>query len=182
MYQASDPNHCPVHLFEKYVGLLPKGGVKSDFYMHPLTKYTPHQWYAEWPVGLNTLRCTVKCMVTEAGLPGKFTNHSLHATAVTWIYQEGVPEKLIKEITGHLREAVHDYERTGDKLKHSVSAALGTNPENKCKVSTKHSKSMDFAEELKCEEGTGTLTQVIQKFAKEEKVHKINFQIEYEDK
>ncbi len=92
----------------------------------------------------------MKRMANEAGLPGKFTNHSLHATAATRLYQEGIPEKLIKEITGHRSEAVRDYEHTGEKMKQSVSTALGVNPEKASKISTKCSKSMDFAEEFKC--------------------------------
>ncbi len=97
--------------------------------MHPKAKYNLQQWYCEHPVGINTLRETVKCLATAAGLPGKFTNHSLRVTAATRLYQEGVSEKLIKEITGHRSEAVRDYERTGEAMKRSVSAALGTNPD-----------------------------------------------------
>ena len=115
IYEAKDANCCPVRLFKKYTGLLPKGGMKPDFYLHPLTHYTQHQWYAERPIGLNTLRVTVKHMANEASLPSKFMNHSLRATAATCLYQEGIPEKLIKEITGHRSKAVCDYEYTGVK-------------------------------------------------------------------
>ena len=69
----------------------------------------------------------VKCLATAAGLTGKFTNHSLRATAASRMYQDGVPEKFIKEITGHKSDVVCCYEHTSDSMKRKVSATM-SNP------------------------------------------------------
>ncbi len=172
MYEAADSTHCPVHLFTKYISLLPEGGSKGDFYMHPLGKPTFKQWYAEKPVSLNTLCETVKHLVLAAGLPGKFMNHSLRASAATRLYQGGVPEKLIKEVTGHRSEAVRDYEWTGDNLKWSVSAVLGTSS-----VKDGHE---DVKKHLKYA-ATGSLTEILDSLSSTDKVKNITVQVEYKD-
>ena len=69
----------------------------------------------------------VKHLATAAGLAGKFTNHSLRATAASRMYQAGIPEKFIKEITSHKSDAVHCYEQTLDSMKRKVSATM-SNP------------------------------------------------------
>ncbi len=61
---------CPVRLFQKYVSLLPPDGVRPDFYLHPLGKPTMTQWYADHPIGINTLRMTMKCLAESAGIQG----------------------------------------------------------------------------------------------------------------
>ena len=40
-------------------------------------------------------------MCQEAGIHGKKANHSLRATGATILFNAQVPEKMIKEITGH---------------------------------------------------------------------------------
>ena len=58
------------------------------------------------PIGVNKLRNFVKDVTKEAGIDGYFSNHSLHSTAATRLYQGGVEEQLITEITGHRSLAV----------------------------------------------------------------------------
>lgn len=72
---------------------------------------------------------TVKRLADAVGLDGKFTNHSLRATSATRMYTTGIPEKLIKEVTSHRSDCVHEYECTPDSLKRTVSATLASNPE-----------------------------------------------------
>ena len=57
-------------------------------------------------------------------MEGKFTNHSLCATCTSGMYENYVPEQLIKEITGHRSECVRIYKHTSDKLKESASCTL----------------------------------------------------------
>ena len=52
-------------------------------------------------VGVNTLKNVVPQLSTEAGLVIHYTNHSLQATAVTRMYEKGVPEKIIADKSGH---------------------------------------------------------------------------------
>ena len=172
VYESADVSHCLVHLFTKYVSLLPDSGSKGNFYMYPLGKPTFTQWYAEKPVGLNMLHETVKHMAIAAGLPGKFTNHSLRASTATHLYQEGVPEKLIKEVTGHRSKAVRDYECTRESLKRSVSTALGTNPEK--------TNNEELKKKLKTT-AIGLLTEILDSLSSTDKVKNITVQVEYKD-
>ncbi len=52
----------------------------------------------------------------QAGIDGRFSNHSLRATTTTQIFQKGVDEQLIKCVTGHKSDAVRLYKRPSDKL------------------------------------------------------------------
>ena len=40
-------------------------------------------------------------MMSEAGVEGYYTNHSLRATAVSRLFQNDIDDKLIKGVTGH---------------------------------------------------------------------------------
>ena len=52
-------------------------------------------------------------------------NHSLCATGISRLYNNGVPEKLIMERSGHLSvEGIHSYERTSDAQRQVVSKVL----------------------------------------------------------
>ena len=53
-------------------------------------------------------------MMAKAGIKGYFTNHSLRATAMSGLCQEGVDDKLIREATGHRSEALRSLQ-TGNK-------------------------------------------------------------------
>lgn len=124
IYENLNKAHCPICLFEKYCTLLPESGEKPDFYMYPLTKPMLTQWYSDHPIGINTLHCTMKRLVDSAGLEGKFSNHSLHTSNATHLYQAGCPEKLIKEVTRHRSDEVHKYQRMPNSLKRAVSETL----------------------------------------------------------
>ena len=54
----------------------------------------------------------VKSIMSETGVKGYFANHSLRATAVSRLFQEGADEKLIKGVTGHRSEALDSYKTT----------------------------------------------------------------------
>ena len=59
------------------------------------------------------LASMLKDMGCEAKIGGQKTNHSLRATGVSELFEAGVPEKIIKERTGHRSlEALRLYERT----------------------------------------------------------------------
>ena len=52
-------------------------------------------------VGVNKLKTFLSNISAESGIDVHYTNHSLRATAVTRMYNTGVPEKLIAEKSGH---------------------------------------------------------------------------------
>ncbi len=107
--------------------LLPYKGKSESLYLHPLNKPTPDQWYSDRPLGLNTICDTVKCLVKSAGFTGgKFSNHSLQATAATRMFNAGIPEKVIKEVTGHCSDAICSYKHTALNMKCKASTNADT--------------------------------------------------------
>ena len=73
---------------------------------------------------MNKLKTIVKDICKEGGLVGKYTNHSLRATCASRMYNNQVPEQIIKEVTGHRSEAVRIYKCTSDKLREDASNTL----------------------------------------------------------
>ena len=57
-------------------------------------------------LGLNRIKTLVKDVCNKAGLVGKFTNHSLRALCASRMFDNDVPEQIIKEVTGHRSECV----------------------------------------------------------------------------
>ncbi len=72
----------------------------------------------------------MKHLAKSTGLEGKFSNHSLSASSATCLFQNGVPEKVIKEITGYLSDCVCEYQHTPNSLKRKVSSTLGKCPDS----------------------------------------------------
>ena len=63
-------------------------------------------------------------MASSAGLNGNYSNHSLHATSASRLYNANVNEQLISEVTGHHLNAVRGYNRTSNDQLKSVSNIL----------------------------------------------------------
>ncbi len=124
-----------VRLYEKYTSLLPHGGKCSALYKYSLSPghCTPRCWYSDKPVSVNSLKKVVQNMMKEAGIDGRFTNHSLRATTATRMFQKGIDEQLIKTVTGHKSDAVRMYKRTSESL---VDAAYKSVVEKDSDMST----------------------------------------------
>ncbi|MES9879628.1 MAG: tyrosine-type recombinase/integrase [Sedimenticola sp.] len=90
----------------------------------PAARGPEDTWFACAPLGVNQLRGTVARLCMEAGLKGFRTNHSLRATAATRLYQAGLDEQLVCEITGHRSETVREYKRTDLNMKRHASAVI----------------------------------------------------------
>ena len=61
-----------------------------------LAKPKKNCWFANKPLGHNTLNNMVKSMCQEVGIAGHKTNHSLRATTTaTRLFNAGVEEQLI---------------------------------------------------------------------------------------
>ena len=117
-------NRCPVRLVEKYMNLLPVWGSKQNFYVQSLKKPKPFCWYSTMPVGINNVRKVIGRLLKDAGLDGYFTNHSLRRTCATRLFQAGTSSKLVKEITGHVSDAVNKYQSTSDAQRMAVSSII----------------------------------------------------------
>ncbi len=103
---------CPVELVRKYMCKMPQVKWCNAFYLRPLKNYTSSEWYHDLPMGLNALSKVVKRLCARAGTEGHFTNHSLRASSVTRMYQGGIQEKVISEVSGHRSLAVREYQHT----------------------------------------------------------------------
>ena len=62
-------------------------------------------------------------MSTDAGLSVRYTNHSLRATAVTRMYNTGVPEKIISDGYNSLK-ALRAYERTSTEQQKTAGESI----------------------------------------------------------
>ena len=106
---------CVVYLLDFYFKRLPKPPEDMEFFFaKPLDKVPSDArapWFYSVPVGKNTLGGLLADICREAGIEKK-TNHSLRATGATAMFAAGVPEKMIKEVTGHKSsKALEIYER-----------------------------------------------------------------------
>ena len=64
-------------------------------------------------------------MCEKAKTNGNKTNHSLRASSETFLFDSGVPEKIIQERTGHRSlEPLRTYERTTEHQHKAVSTPL----------------------------------------------------------
>ena len=59
------------------------------------------------PVGRDKLCKFLSDMCEAAGIEQKKTNHSLRATGATEMFNATVPEKLIRDVTGHQSNPLH---------------------------------------------------------------------------
>ena len=72
----------------------------------------------------NTLGSTVKELCIKAGIDGNRTNHFLTATTATRGIEQGIPDKLLMERTGHRSvSSLHVYQRPTEYQRKVVSLA-----------------------------------------------------------
>lgn len=55
-------------------------------------------------------------MMSEAGIEGRYTNHSLRATIATRMYEKGTDKQLILEVLGHKSDAIRKNKHTSKTL------------------------------------------------------------------
>ena len=122
--QIDNVECCPVHILHTYMEMLPKNRKSKSLYLHPRKKFSPGNWYRDTPVGENKLKTFVKDLCEKAGIPGRFTNHSLRATGTTRMYHDGIDEQVICEITGHRSLAVCSYKCTCDKQRQEATKSI----------------------------------------------------------
>lgn len=117
-YAQPGSNRCVVKLLDTYLALLPPGS--SVFYLRALNEFPTDpskSCFVNQRVGVNVLRNILSLM---SGCGVRYTNHLLRATAITRMFNSGVPEKLIAENSGHKSmKALRCYERTSSELQGS---------------------------------------------------------------
>ena len=113
--------------------------------MQPMPKVPSdpaRRWFKNTPVGVNPLKCMMIKISELAGLPVKYTNHSLKATSASRMFVSGVPEKIVAEMTGHKSvKALRQYERTTEEqfqaVGHSISHIQAFDPHCSAQTLTK---------------------------------------------
>ena len=65
-----NPDRCPIHLYKLYVSLRPEPCTTSAFYLKPKDRFEGKNWFANAPVGRNTLFSMIKNMMESAGVHG----------------------------------------------------------------------------------------------------------------
>ncbi len=124
----SDPSRNIVILYNKYVSLLPPDPKCNALYKYELPpgKVTAHTWYQDRPLSVNAVAKVVNMLMMRAGIPGRYTNHSLCMIAATRMFNAGIEEQVVKERTGHKSDAVHAYKHMSDTvLEQAERAAIG---------------------------------------------------------
>ena len=111
------PERCFVCLYKLYNSHCSPNHPDNAYYSQPSQRTSDAKyWYTNQPVAIehSKLDPTIQRMCNEAGTSGSRTNHSLRATAATWLHQCGyVEEQQVMERTGHIStETVRSYKRT----------------------------------------------------------------------
>ncbi len=136
IYPAMDRACCPVAALLKYHARLPPKRKCQALYLHPRcdSKSSDDVSYCDVAMGINKLQSAVKEMCEEAGFEGNFTNHSLRSTSATHMYQAGIDEQTICEITGYRSNAVRRYKRTSEDLKRKASQTISVPEKSHCET------------------------------------------------
>ena len=92
------------------------------------------------PKRKNKILTTVKDTCAMSGLKGKFTNHSLRATAASRMYTSNILEQVNKEVIGHKSDYVRYYKRTSDGIRQNASSTISgeTSLSNTKTISIEH--------------------------------------------
>ena len=108
------------------------------------------------PLGHNKLNSMVKTMMSEAGVEGYYTNHSLRATSVSRLFQNDVDDKhkLIKGVTGHRSDALQGYKRETEEQLLKVSKIVQGQKENESTVKGNSNSELTSALEIPSSSGT----------------------------
>ncbi|XP_028514294.1 uncharacterized protein LOC114574856 [Exaiptasia diaphana] len=97
-------------------------------FQYPKRNWSVHDavWYENRPIGVNKLDAMMTDISKEAKLSRVYTNHSVHATAITMLSNAGVPNRHIMAISGHRNEQslAHYNTRPSTQQLHACSDVL----------------------------------------------------------
>ena len=107
--------------------------------MQQVAGYDGAPWFYRQNIGQHKVQTMVENMFKAAEIDGKYTNHSLHATGASALFNAGVPEAVIQKRTGHKStDALQLYERVSEDQQVAVANILASG-----------SKQMMYDEQLK---------------------------------
>ena len=129
--KATGKENCPVHAYKLYVSKLnPK---QSALFQRP-KEFTPSfgPWYDNMVLGIKTLQVMMKRISKAAKLSKLYTNHSIRATSITILDQNGVEARHIMSVSGHRSESsLRSYTKTSYAKRGEMSSVLSDNTSNK---------------------------------------------------
>ena len=134
---------CHVFLLELHLSKLPNSVFQGDVFYMKLKPCVPDSpadpWYMNIAIGHNTLSSMLKEIAKAESLDvTDKSNHSLRSTAISWMYEGRVPEKLIMEKSGHLSaNGMHPYERTSLAQQQTVCDTISSVPLMAAKMGNK---------------------------------------------
>lgn len=141
-YALPGNQKCIVKMLDKYLSLLPTNA--PYFYMRANEEFREEQAgpvFTKQRVGINILKNILPVLSKESGIGVHYTNHSLRATAITRLFNNGVEEKIIAETSGHRStKALRVYERTSEQQKKQVTHVINQSEiieQPKCNVGKK---------------------------------------------
>ena len=129
-----NPSRCPVTLYEKYAKCRPPKMQEfgTPFYLGVNNMIVDPSnelaWYKNAAIGKNTLGSTMKNMTNEAGLGGRFSNHTVRKTSLTNLLQAGVPPTVIQHISGHKNVGSISHYATASKAQVKCMNEILLNP------------------------------------------------------
>ena len=122
-YAQPGSDRCVVKLLDTYLSLLPPNS--PVFYLRPLNDFPNKPCFVNNRVGVNLLKNILPELSKRSGCSVRYTNHSLRATAITHMFNSGVPEKLIAENSRHKSmKALRCYERTSSDQHKGISKVI----------------------------------------------------------
>ena len=117
----SEHTICLVKLFKKYMTMVSGLSRRNEaFYFRPSKRSYK---FEDYPVGIHTLNAILPSLTKGAALERK-TAHSLRATCASTLFQNNLDEKLIRERTGHISNALFKYEKASKEQQMCVSDCL----------------------------------------------------------
>lgn len=113
---------CILEFYQVYIGLVQFKETKIDaFYFRPSKSKLA---FEKSVVGVNKLNEILPNMCKEAGIKIK-SAHCLRVACATKLFNSEVPEKIIRDRTGHRSNALFTYEKVSETQSRKVSELLG---------------------------------------------------------
>ena len=125
-YAVPGSERCVVKVLDFYLPLLLPGS--PYVYMQGLDTFpsdSSRSAFKKQRVGVNTLKNMLPELSRRSGVGVHYTNHSLRATSITRMFNNGIPEKVIAETSGHKSaKALRCYEHTSSAQQQAVTASV----------------------------------------------------------
>ncbi len=126
----SNPEKCPVLIFEKYIAQQPNQMCNPDSPFYLSINYKPGDgthWYKRQKMGKDRIGQIMKRISTQDSLQGRKTNHSARKTMITKLAHCDVPDSRIMQLSGHKNvQSLNSYKQASLKQQQHMSHILSS--------------------------------------------------------